>query len=131
MFEPRLADLLEQPAIVRVSTISPDGYPHTTPVWFLLDGESLILFTGRETRKARNVLANAKGAIAIGGDPVGSPCYLLQGDFTIEDDPDHSVTARITYHYESPEKAAEWLSAWEDDDHVILRLTPDHIAQIS
>lgn len=131
MFDSRLTDLLAQPAIVRVSTISSDGYPHTTPVWFLLDGETLILFTGREARKARNVRTNAKGAIAIGGDPVDSPCYLIQGDFTIEDDPDHSVTARITYHYEPPEKAAEWLSSWEGDDHVILRLTPNRIVQIS
>jgi hypothetical protein len=97
----------------------------------MLDGETLILFTGREARKARNVQANPKGAIAIGGDPVDSPCYLIQGDFTIEDDPDHSVTARITYHYEPPEKAAEWLSSWEGDDHVILRLTPHRVVQIS
>jgi len=131
MFEPKLATLLDQPVIVRVSTISPDGYPHTTPVWFLREGETLILFTGRETRKARNVRANAKGAIAIGGDPVGTPCYLMQGDFTVEDDPDHSATARITHHYESPDQAAEWLSSWEGDDHVILRLTPHRIAQIS
>ena len=131
MFEPRLAALLDQPMIVRVSTISPDGYPHTVPVWFLLEGESLILFTGREARKARNARSNPKGAIAIGGDPVDSPCYLMQGTFTIEDDPDHSVTARITYHYEPPDKAAHWLADWKDDNHVILRLTPHRVVRIS
>jgi hypothetical protein len=51
----------------------------------------------------------------------------IEGDFEIEDDPDHTVTARITYHYESPEQAEAFLKEWEHDPHVIMRLKPRRV----
>src|SRR5689334_25420703 len=131
MFDDQQHEILKQPIIVRISTITKDGYPHTVPVWSMLDGEDLIVFGDRTALKARNVLANPKGSIAIGGDPVGSPCLLVEGDITVEDDSDHSVTSRITHHYEPPAKAQEWLDAWKNDDLVVLRLKPTRIRRIS
>lgn len=130
MLDEQARNILSQPVIVRVTTINPSGYPHSVPVWFLLEGEDLILFTGRDARKAQNARANPKGAIAIGGDPVGSPCYLVEGDFVVEHDPDHAVTARIVHYYEPPERAVQWLAAWEGDDHVILRLKPRRVIRV-
>lgn len=122
MLDEKARQVLAEAVIVRVTTIDKDGYPHSVPVWFMMDGEDALVFTGRTTRKVQNVLANPKGAIAIGGDPVGSPCYLLTGDFEIEDDPDHAIAARITHHYEKPDKAAEWLDSWKELDFVVMRL---------
>jgi PPOX class probable F420-dependent enzyme len=131
MFDDRARDLLRQPVIVRISTITPQGYPHTTPVWFILDGDDLVIFTGRTTQKAKNAQRNPRGAIAIGGDPVGSPCYLIEGDLTVEPDPDHAWTAKITYHYEPPDRAQQWLELWKNDEHVILRLRARRVVKIS
>ena len=131
MFDEQALSILSQPVIVRLTTIRPDGYPHTIPVWFMLDGEELVLFSSRDNRKVKNALANPKGSIAIGGDPVGSLCYLVDGDLTVEDDPDHNMAARITYHYESPEKAQEYLQAWQEADFVVLRLKPKRVVKVS
>ena len=130
MFDEQARSVLSQPVIVRLTTIRPDGYPHTVPVWFMLDGEELVLFSLRDNRKVRNVLANPKGCIAIGGDPVGSPCYLVDGDLVVEDDPDHRMAARITYHYETPEKAQEDLQSWQNEHFVVLRLKPKRIVKV-
>lgn len=131
MLDDAARQILSQPVIVRISTITPDGYPHSVPVWFMLDGDALIVFTERGSQKAHNARANARGSIAIGGDPVGSPCYLVEGDIRLEDDPDHAVTAQITYHYEGKERGDEWLAMWKGSDHVILRLTPRRVVRIS
>jgi general stress protein 26 len=131
MFDDHLRALLGQPVIARFTTIRPDGYPHTVPVWFMLEGDTLLLFSLRDTRKVRNALANAKGCFSIGGDPAGSPCYLIDGDRTIEDDPDHVVAARITYHYESPEAAQKDLDAWRDEDFIVLGLKPGRVVKVS
>lgn len=131
MFDDRARALLQEPFIVRVTTMTPADYPHTVPVWFILDGETLVVFTERSTQKVRNVLTNPKGNIAIGGDPVGSPCYLIEGDFTIEEDPGKSWTKKITYHYEPDERADKWLADWEDLDFVILRLRPVRVIKVS
>lgn len=131
MFDDQLRDLLTQPVIVRFSTIRPDGYPHTVPVWFLLEGDELLVFALSETRKVKNALANPKGCLSIGGDPPSSPGYLIDGDLTVEDDPDHVVAARITRHYESPEEAEADLEAWRDETFSVLRLKPKRVVKVS
>jgi PPOX class probable F420-dependent enzyme len=130
MFDERVRSLLSQPLIVRLTTIRPDGYPHTVPVWFMLDGEALIVFSLRDNRKVKNALANPKGCISIGGDPVGTPCYLIDGELLVEADPEHAVAARITHHYEPPEKAAEYMASWQNEEFVVLRLTPKRVVKV-
>ncbi len=131
MFDEQMLSVLSQPVIVRLSTIRPDGYPHTVPVWFMLDGEELVVFSVRDNRKVKNTLANPKGCIAIGGDPVGSPCYLIDGDLVVQDDPDLEMAARITRHYEEPDKAEEYLQSWQNEDFVVLRLKPRRVVKVA
>ena len=130
MFDAAAHDLLTQPVIVRLTTLTPQGYPHTVPVWIMLDNDDLIMFTERSAQKVKNARSNPKGAVAIGGDPIGSPCLLIEGDFTIEDDPDHAVTARITRHYD-PQNVDQWLGMWKNADHAVLRLKPHRVIRIS
>jgi len=131
MIDDQVRSVLMQPVIVRLTTIQPNGYPHTVPIWFILDQDEIILFTGRQTRKVKNILENPKGNISIGGDPVGSASYTVEGNIVIEDDPDHKIAAQITHHYENPEKAEEYLTSWKNDDFVILRLKPQKMIKIS
>jgi PPOX class probable F420-dependent enzyme len=131
MFNDQLRDLLTQPVIARFSTVRPDGYPHTVPVWFFLEGDDLLVFALSETRKVKNALANPKGCLSIGGDPPSSPGYLIDGDLTVEDDPDHVVAARITRHYEPPEEAEADLAAWRDETFSVLRLKPKRVVKVS
>ncbi len=131
MFDEQLRTILMQPVIARFTTIRPDGYPHTVPVWFLLDGDDLLVFSLSDTRKVKNALANSKGCLSLGGDPPGSPGYLIDGDLTVQNDPDHLVAARITTHYEPPEEAQKNLAAWQDETFVALRLKPRRVAKVS
>lgn len=131
MYDEQLRTFLRQPTIARFSTVRPDGYPHTVPVWFMLDGDDLLVFSLRDTRKVQNALIHPKGCLSLGGDPPGSPGYLIDGDLTIEEDPNHVIAARITRHYESPAKAQEDLAAWRDEEFVTLRLRPRRVAQVS
>lgn len=131
MFDEQMRSLLSQPAIVRLTTIRPDGYPHTVPVWFMLDGQDLVVFSLRDNRKVKNALANPKGCITIGGDPAGSLCYLIDGDLVVEEDPDHTISARITNHYEPPEKAKEYMESWQNETFVVLRLKAKRVIKAS
>lgn len=123
-------DVLKQPLIARLGTIGADGFPHLTPLWFLWedDRDELVIMADRTARKAQNLIANPRGAVQIGGDPLpdGQGGYtlgvMLQGEFTVEDDPDHAVTARITRHYLQGAAADQLLESWKDDDIVVLRM---------
>jgi len=68
-------DTLDLDAASRVSesrigwltTIRPDGSPHTTPVWFVFDEKDIWIATGRRNVKVANVRADPRVSIAVDG----------------------------------------------------------------
>jgi predicted pyridoxine 5'-phosphate oxidase superfamily flavin-nucleotide-binding protein len=121
---------LQKPLIARLSTIDPDGYPHTVPVWFMLDGEDIVIISDRSTRKVAHIHTNPKGAITIGGDSDDGGGYLLKGDLSIEADPDDVWVRKLTCRYEPPEQAEKDIAAWADLDIVVLRLKPKTVLKV-
>lgn len=122
---------LQRPLIARLSVIDPDGYPHTVPVWYLLDGDDIVMISEQSTRKVRYARQNPKGAVVIGGDSGDGSGYLLKGDLSIEADPDDVWTKRLTYHYESEEQAARDVAAWADLDIIVIRLKPNKVIKVA
>jgi nitroimidazol reductase NimA-like FMN-containing flavoprotein (pyridoxamine 5'-phosphate oxidase superfamily) len=131
MFDETVREFLQKPLIARVSVIDPDGYPHTVPVWFRLDGDDLVIISSRDTRKVSYAEANPKGSITVGGDSDDEAGYLIKGDFSIEPDPDDKWVKEVTYHYEEPEKAALDVAAWADLDIIVLRLKPRRVIKVA
>jgi PPOX class probable F420-dependent enzyme len=60
-----LKDLFERPITVALATVLPDGQPQVTPVWFMHDGEFIIINTARGRQKDRNMSENAKVTVSI------------------------------------------------------------------
>ena len=121
---------LRKPRIAYISTVGPDGYPHTVPVWFMLDGDRIRIVSERTTRKVQHIQANPKGAVTIGGQPGDGEGYLLKGDFSIEEDPDRAWLKKITYHYEQGEEAERDIAAWSKLDMVVICLRPRTINRV-
>jgi len=122
MLSQEASQFLEKPLIARLSTIGEDGYPHTVPLWYVLDGEDIVIMSDRDTRKVKNALQNPKGAITIGGEPGDGGGYLLQGDWIVETDDDYVWMKRITCRYEPKERAESIIASWMNDDVVTMRL---------
>ena len=57
---------LETPRVAYLSTIDLQGYPHTVPVWFAVDGDDLIFSATKSRARVKHILANPKGAVTIG-----------------------------------------------------------------
>ncbi len=131
LFDEAARAFLQKPLIARVSVIDGDGYPHTVPVWFMLDGNDVVIISVRETRKVAYALENPKGAVAIGGDPADDGGYLIKGDFAIEPDPDDAWTRTLTHRYEEPEKAEQDIADWADLDMIVLRLKPKRVIKVA
>lgn len=121
---------LQQPLIARLTTIEDSGYPHTVPLWYMLDGEDVVVMTDRTSKKVENAIQNPKGAITIGGEPVQGQGWMLQGSFAVETDTDHAWTERITRHYETPENAQRMIDAWKNDDIVTMRLKVSDVIKV-
>lgn len=53
-------DLLAAPYCPVLATVMPDGSPQTTPVWCVLDGDTVQINTMSAFRKAKNMRANPR-----------------------------------------------------------------------
>jgi nitroimidazol reductase NimA-like FMN-containing flavoprotein (pyridoxamine 5'-phosphate oxidase superfamily) len=47
--------LFEGPNYAHLATVLPDGGPHSTPVWVVLEGDRIAFQTSPGSRKARNL----------------------------------------------------------------------------
>ena len=59
---------LSETAIGRVSTIGPDGFPHSTPVRLQLDGTAVQFETDGSSVKLRHIRQNPRIAILVDGE---------------------------------------------------------------
>jgi general stress protein 26 len=120
---------LQKPHIARVTTIDADGYPHTVPVWYMLDGDDVVVFGYASTRKIAHIRANTKGCVSIGGDPATTPGFLFKGDWALE--PDNGWSRKITYHYEGQEQGEAALKSWGDIEYAVMRLKVKKVLKVS
>ena len=123
--------VLQKPVIVRMAVIDSNGYPHVVPVWYGLDGDDVIIFGFKATRKVDYIQKNPKGTVQIGGDPAGNDGYMIKGQFSIEADVDHRWAKSITYAYEpNNESADKMLAEWSQQELVVLRLVVDKVIKV-
>lgn len=63
-----------------VSTVREDGRPHAAPVWGLWYEDSFFFSTGTDSRKARNLAANAAAVVHLES---GDDAIILEGQMEI------------------------------------------------
>lgn len=65
--------------IIWLATVRPDGRPHLVPVWFLWDGEAVLIFSRPNNQKIRNLRANPAVTLALEAANGGEDVAILEG----------------------------------------------------
>ena len=124
-------NFLRAPRVARLATIGEDGYPHIVPIWFIRNRQDILFGCNRTDRKVRNLLANPKGAVAIGGDGKSDKAaYMIRGDLRIEDDSKRVVLRKMLARYATKKDIARLLAYWADRDFVVIRLKPTSVVKV-
>jgi PPOX class probable F420-dependent enzyme len=58
-------DLFTRPLLCVLTTVNPDGQPHSVPVWCDFDGEHVRVNMPAATKKARNLKTNPKLSLLV------------------------------------------------------------------
>ena len=75
----KFSDIINKKAFAHLSTIEPNGFPHTTPVWFSMENNNFLVNTAVGRRKDRNMKQNPEVALSI-QDPDNPYSYVsIQG----------------------------------------------------
>jgi PPOX class probable F420-dependent enzyme len=113
--------LLDRPVTAVLTTIGPDAAPHAAPVWFVRDGDDIVVSTFDGTQKHRNVERDPRVSFTV-IDPTNEMNYLeLRGDVTIEADPDKRWPDIVVRKHGFDDAAAFDRA---DRDRIVLRLRP-------
>ena len=49
----------------KLATVRKDGSPHVAPIWFVLDGDTLIFNTGEDTVKGASIRRDPRIALCV------------------------------------------------------------------
>ena len=62
---PEIQTELEKAYVIWFTTVRADGMPQPTPVWFVWDNGSFLIYTTPKAQKYRNIQANPKVALNL------------------------------------------------------------------
>jgi PPOX class probable F420-dependent enzyme len=57
--------VLQQPVLVHLSTLMPDGSPHSSPVWVDLDGNDIVINSAQGRVKDKNMRRDPRVALSV------------------------------------------------------------------
>src|SRR3954467_2476098 len=85
-FGQRAERRLRDERLAWLTTVRRDGTPQPVPVWFLWDGETVLLYSQPDTQKLRNIAGTPHVAVHLDGDGQGGDVVVVQGDATVDQD---------------------------------------------
>ena len=117
---------LHRELMLWLSTVRPDGRPHLVPVWFLWDGETILIFSQPNQQKLRNLQHNPNVVVALDTAGQGDDVVMIEGKAELLDDPKVS-TALPAYAEKYRERLA--LYGWSGESMAqeysqAIRVTP-------
>jgi PPOX class probable F420-dependent enzyme len=95
MFPDSHLDLLDKPGVGVLSTLGADGYPQTTAIWFIRDGDRIVTSLTTDRQKFKNAVRHPKVTFFV-VDPANQFRTIeIRGDLTSEPDPSLETLRRV------------------------------------
>jgi PPOX class probable F420-dependent enzyme len=128
-FGARVARRLEQERVIWLTTVRADLQPQPSPVWFLWDGTTFLIYSRPNTQKLRNIAARPRVALNLDGDGRGGDIVIFSGEARIDPSapPAHRVPAYIA-RYAAFISRYNWTpESFAQDYSVAIRVTPTQL----
>jgi PPOX class probable F420-dependent enzyme len=118
---------------LKVATVRADGQPHVVPVWFVLDGDTVVFTTGEDTLKGRHLRRNPRVALCVDEETPPFAFVLIEGTAELtRNAPDLLDWAtRIAHRYMGADRAAAYGKRNAVDTELLVRVTPAKIIALA
>jgi PPOX class probable F420-dependent enzyme len=122
-------ELLSLRLIANLATLNPNGSVHLVGMWFLWDGESVLLPTSAATRKAKNVERDPRATVMIddsrGGLDLRGVTITGRAEI-VRDEGARDVNRRIHLKYLTESgRDLDVVDRYLSTDDVTIRVTPE------
>lgn len=82
-----------------LSTLEPDGAPHSTVVWVKREGDDILFALPKSRRKVANLNRDPRAAVAIFDPANPYESAQVQGTASLEEDPDGRLIDELSHRY--------------------------------
>lgn len=92
----------------KLATVRADGRPHVAPVWFVLDGDSLVFMTAATTVKGRNLRRDPRVSLTVDDEAFPYAFVLVEGEATLQEPTPRALlpwATKIARRYVDPKRA--------------------------
>ena len=76
---PDIQARLDEELVVWLTTVNAAGQPQTSPVWFLVEDESIVVYSLAQTPRTRNIAANPRVSLNLNSTPSGGEVVIIEG----------------------------------------------------
>ena len=76
---PDIQERLDGELVAWMTTVSPAGQPQTSPVWFLVEDEVIVIYSLGKTPRTRNIAADPKVCLNLNSTPSGGEVVIIEG----------------------------------------------------
>ena len=105
---------------------APSGRPLVTPVWFIVEGDSLVFNTGSQTTKGRALARDPRATLCVDLEEPPYGFVQVQGEAELSEDPAELVrtATAIGERYMGAERAGEFGKRNGVPGELVVRLRP-------
>jgi PPOX class probable F420-dependent enzyme len=77
-------DIIANSEFIWFTTVREDGMPQPTPVWYVRDGDTFLIYSMPDAQKVRNIRANPKVALGLANEDAGD-YFVVHGEAVIDE----------------------------------------------
>ncbi len=125
----RAAERLGTEKVAWLTTVRPNGQPQTSPVWFLYEDGTFLIYSKAGTARTANIDANPRVSLNLDGNGLGGDIVVVEGRAAIDRDaPDSTEVA----DYQDKYSALMERNGWTPEQFaglypIPIRVTPTRI----
>lgn len=82
----KVRERLANEPVIWMTTVRADGQPQTSVIWFLLEGDEILMYSKDGTIRNRNVLVSPMVALNLDGNGRGGAVVTIEGTARIDDE---------------------------------------------
>jgi PPOX class probable F420-dependent enzyme len=124
--------LMDQIRTAKLATVRKDGRPHVTPVWFELDGDTLVFSTWHTSVKAVNIGRDGRVCLCVDDEKPPFSYIQIEGTAILSADSEALKywSTRIAGRYMGEELAEAYGQRNSVEGELLVRVTPTKVVFI-
>ena len=127
----RAAERLAAELILWLTTVSPDGQPQSSAVWFLWEDGEAVVCSRASSPRIRNLEADPRVSLNLNSSPDGGDVVTFEGVARFDGTDLGAATEAYRAKYSREIEAMGWTwDAFRRDYPVVIRIRPTRVRMI-